>query len=319
MHVTLLSRGLSVHTTRRLSEACGALGHTALVVDPAELQMGLVRGGPRLFLNERPYGPTDVVIPRFAPSMTAYGLALVTQFTLSGVPVLNDAVAIANARNKMRLMQLLARQGIRIPPTIIGRGAMGLKRMVDVVGGFPVAIKLVQTEEKFGIIICESAQSMEAVAETVLSMGHDLIVQRYIDPAKGRDVRALVLGRRVIAAVRRRPTAGKLRHSLSTGAQVTKVRLTRTQEAMALESARVVGLQFAAVDMLGLKSGDSQVYDVHSSPGLRELEEAVGEDLAVPIIDHAVGLAAVKKALPRSTGRRSAARASARNVIPDSV
>ena len=120
MHVTLLSRGLTVAATRRLSEACGALGHKAEVVDPAELQMGIAKGGPRLFWNERPYIRTDVVIPRFAPSITAFGLALVNQFEMQGVPVLNDAVAIANARNKMRLMQLLAREGIRIPPTIMG-------------------------------------------------------------------------------------------------------------------------------------------------------------------------------------------------------
>ena len=303
MHVTILSRGLGVHTTRRLSEAAAALGHAARVVDPTELQMGLVKGGARLFLNEQAYGRTDVVIPRIAPSITAYGLALVNHFDVMGVTVLNGAVAIANSRNKMRLMQLLSRHGIRVPPTIIGRGAGGLKRMADMVGGFPVAIKLVRPQERFGIIICESAQSMEAVAEAVLSMGHDIIVQRYVDPRKGRDLRALVLGGEVIASVRRRPTAGKLHYSLSTGARVTKVRLSAEQRQMALDSARVVGLELAAVDMLDLKTGETQVFEVHSSPGLRELEAAMGQDLALRIVERSAAMAAANKPASRNVRR----------------
>jgi ribosomal protein S6--L-glutamate ligase len=308
MHVTLLSRGPGVHTTRRLAEAAKLLGHKVRVVDPTELQMGLLRGGPKLFLNEKPFSHTDVVIPRVATSVTAYGLAIVNHFSVCGVTVLNDAVAIGNARNKMRLMQLLAQHGIRVPPTIIGRGAMELKRMVDMVGGFPVAIKLVRPQEKFGIIICESPQSMEAVAEAVLSMGHDIIVQRYVDPRKGRDLRAIVLNGEVIAAVRRQPTEGKLRHSLSTGARVTKVRLTAAQKKMAVDSARVVGLRLAAIDMLEIRSGETQVFEVHSSPGLREIEDATGEDLAVPIVEHAIELASARPRTRAAASDRSAAR-----------
>jgi ribosomal protein S6--L-glutamate ligase len=175
--------------------------------------------------------------------------------------------------------------------------------MVDVVGGFPVAIKLVQTQDKFGIIICESAQSMEAVAEAVISMGHDIIVQRYVTPRRGQDIRAVVLGGKVIAAVRRQPTAGKLRRSLSTGARMSKVVLTTAQRTMALESARVVGLDLAAVDLLALKTGVSQVYDVHSSPGLREVEEAVHTDLAAPIVRYAAALALARRGSVRPAGR----------------
>lgn len=308
MHVTILSRGPGVHTTRRLGEAARALGHKTRVIDPTDLQMGLVRGGPRLFLNEKPYGRTDVVIPRVATSVTAYGLAIVNHFTVSGVAVLNDAVAIGNARNKMRLMQLLVQNGIRVPPTIIGRGAMELKRMVDMVGGFPVAIKLVRPQEKFGIIICESPQSMEAVAEAVLAMGHDIIVQRYVEPRKGRDLRAIVLGGEVIAAVQRQPTEGRLRHSLSTGARVTRVKLSSAQAKMAVASARVVGLRLAAIDMLEMRSGETQVFEVHSSPGLREIEEATGKDLAVPIVEEAIGLVTVRRRLRAGASDRPSAR-----------
>ena len=182
------------------------------------------------------------------------------------------------------LMQTLALHGIRVPPTYFGRGGSGLTRMVRMVGGFPVAIRLVRSLETTGVIICEGAQSMEAVAQAVVFMGHDILVQRYIEPGGGRDLRALVLGGKVIAAVRRQPPAGLLRHSLSTGARVTKVRLTEAQTVTAVEAARVVGLRFAAVDMLCLRSGETQVFEVHSSPGLREMEAATGQDLARAIV-----------------------------------
>jgi ribosomal protein S6--L-glutamate ligase len=298
-----------VHTTQRLVEAAGVLGHRARVLDPAQLQMSLVKGHARLFLNGRSSGRSDVVIPRIASSLTGYGLAIVNHFQVQGVPVLNKAQAIELSRNKMRLLQLLMAHGIGVPAAITGRGSMGLREMADMVGGFPVAIKLVGPD-KFGIIICESVQSMAAAAEAVLSMGHDIIVQRYVDARKGRDIRALVLGGEVIAAVRRQPTTGKLRHSLSTGARVTRVRLTPLQRRMASESARVVGLDLAAVDMLDLKSGKTEVFEVHSSPGLKDLEQATGEDLAVPILEYAASLVSARPSRlpPPGPAARTAAR-----------
>ena len=157
------------------------------MVDPVEVQMGLL-GGPALFWRDQPLPPADAVIPRIALSINTYGLALVNQFDIAGVAVLNDAMAIAQSRNKMRLMQLLGRTGIPIPPTVIGRGALELKKMADLVGGVPVVIKLVQGADRYGIIVCETLQSMEATLETVLAMGHNIIVQRYVGPGKGRGI-----------------------------------------------------------------------------------------------------------------------------------
>lgn len=303
MHLTLLSRGTGVHTTKRLVEASRQLGHRVKVVDPARVQMGLGVGPAGLFLDHKPLGRTDVVIPRIAPSVHVYGLALVNQFDLAGVAVLNDAQSIANARNKMRLMQLLSRHGIHVPPTVMGRGALELRGMAELVGGVPVVIKLVQDPERFGIIVCESEQSLEAALETVLSMGHNLIVQRYVKPGEGRDLRALVVGGEVIAAVRRQPAAGKVRRSLQTGARVTAARLSKDEKRIAADAARIVGLEVAAVDMLDLRHGPPQVFEVHSSPGLRELEQATGEELAVPIVERALALARQRRTLVALEGR----------------
>lgn len=313
MQLTILSRGAGIHSTRRLGEAAKTLGYKARIIDPLKLQMSLGPAGPRLFLADRPLARADVVIPRIAQSISSYGLALVNQFDIGGTPVLNDAMAIAHSRNKMRLMQLLTRHALPVPATVIGRGAVELRRMVDLVGGVPVVIKLVQSADRFGIIVCETVQSMEAALEAVLSMGHNLIVQRYVKPGEGRDLRALVVGGEVIAAVRRQPTAGKLRHSLTTGARVTRARLTADQRRIALETARVVGLEVAAVDLLELEGGETFVFDVLSSPGLRELESATGEDLARPIVERAAALVHARRAAqpapappprPRPSGSR---------------
>lgn len=305
MHVTILSRGESVHSTRRLVEAARQLGHRTRVLDPLALQLGLVEGHTGIYRGEKRLPRTDVVIPRIAQSINTYGLAVVNQFDLQGTSVLNDAQAIAHARNKLRLMQLLSSHGVPVPPTVIGRGAGELKRMVDLVGGFPVAVKLVEGAERTGVIVCESAQSMEAALETVLSMGHNIVVQKFLDGQEGRDLRALVVGGEVIAGVRRVGVRHKLRHSLGAGREAVAVRLTAEQKRIATEAARVVGLEVAAVDLLETKEAGTRVFDVHSSPGLRDLEAATGEDLAQPIIERAVELARRRRALVAMTARAS--------------
>lgn len=305
MHVTILSRGESVHSTRRLVEAAKALGHRSRVLDPVALQLNLGDGTPGLFVGDRKLGRTDVVIPRIAQSINTYGVAVVNHFELQGTAVLNDSQSISRARNKLGLMQLLSGHGLPVPPTVIGRGADALKRMVALVGGFPVAVKLVEGTDRSGVIVAESAQSMEAALEAVLSMGHDIVVQRFLDGKQGRDLRALVVGGEVIASVRRLKVGKKLRHSLGAGREAVAFRLTKEQKQMASAAARIVGLEVAAVDLLETKKGGTRVFDVHSSPGLRDLEEATGEDLAKPIVARAIELARHHRTLVAMDARTS--------------
>lgn len=309
MHLTILSRGGSIHTTRRLVEAAKALGHRTRVVDPLSIQMSLGFGEPGLFVAEKALPRTDVVIPRIAQSITSYGLALVNQFAGRGTPVLNSAVAIAQTRNKMRLMQLLNANAIPVPAAVMGLGAGELRAMAKHVGGMPVAIKLVHGADRYGIIVCETEQSMEAALEAILSMGHEIIVQRYVKPGQGRDLRALVVGDEVLAAVRRQAPVGKLRHSLSTGARLARARLTAEQRDMAIRAVKVVGLEVGAVDLLE-HDGVTQVFEVHASPGLGELESTTGEDLAKPIVLRALALAQAGRSRPAEPRRRPSRRAS---------
>lgn len=291
MHLSILSRSLTVPTTRRLAEAAVALGHRAVVVEPMSVQMSVGLNGPGLFRERRAVAKTDVVIPRFAQSINAYGLAVLGQFESMGTPSLNSSAAVAQSRNKMRLMQALCAQGVRVPPTVMGRGAKLLRSMVERVGGFPVIIRLVQSSGRHGVIVCESQQSMEAAMEAVLSMGHNVILQPYVRPSEGRDLRALVVAGEVLAAVARRPLAGKLRHSLSSGAKLRRVTLGAEYQELAVAAARVAGLEVAAVDLLDLKGVGPKVYEIHASPGLRDLESVCRLDLATPVVSRAIELA----------------------------
>ncbi|HEX4381950.1 MAG TPA: RimK family alpha-L-glutamate ligase [Myxococcales bacterium] len=289
MHLTILSRRAGIYTTRRLTQAARLRGARVRVLDPVRVEMHLGPKAAAWYAGKR-LARTDVVIPRIAPSVQAYGLAVLNHFTMLGVPTLNDANGIAASRNKMRSLQLLSAHGVPVPPTVMAASASDLKAMVELVGGVPVLIKLLTPGERPGVMVCESLQSMEAALEAVLSMGHNLLVQRYVHRKRERDLRALVVGDKVLAWVERRAKPGKFLHTLARGATLKAVSVPAALDELAVKAARVVGLDVAAVDLLEARDGP-MVFDVHSSPGLRGLERATGRDLALPIVGRAEELA----------------------------
>ena len=289
LHLTILSRKASIYTTRRLLQAGRARGARVRVLDAARLEMHL-GASPSLFHGQKRLRRTDVVIPRIAPSLQAYGLAVLNHFHLLGVPTLNSASAIASSRNKMRALQLLAASDVPVPATVMAANASQLRGLIELVGGLPVLIKLLTPSERPLVMVCESLQSMEAALETVLSMGHNLVVQRYLRRRRERDLRALVVGDAVTAWVERRARPGRLLHTLARGAKLKAVSVPEGFDALAVKAARVVGLEVAAVDLIDARAGP-MVFDVNSSPGLKGLERATGKDLALAIIERAEALA----------------------------
>lgn len=285
MHLTVLSRSISIYTTRRLVESARARGHRARVIDPVQVEMGLGGPVPALFHRRAAFPRTDVVIPRIALSVNQYGLAVVNQLQLLGVPVLNRAQGISASRNKMRVLQLLAGNGIGVPLTVMAGDASRLKEMVKHVGGLPVLVKLLSQSEKTGLMICETLQSLEAALEAILGLGQNIVVQQYVK-ARGRDLRALVVGGAVVAALRRRPRVGRFARTLARGARFEACALPARHARIAVETARVVGLEVCAVDMLDVRGGPL-VFEVNSSPGIREAEEACGVDVAAAIVARA--------------------------------
>jgi ribosomal protein S6--L-glutamate ligase len=294
MHLTILSRRAGIYTTRRLAEAARLRGARVRVIDPLKIELHLAPGAPAALVRQRPLPPTDVVIPRIAPSIQAYGLAVLDHFALLGVPSLNPAAAIASSRNKMRTLQLLAQSGIAVPRTVMASDAKGLREMVALVGGPPVLIKLVAPGERPGVMVCETLESMEAALEAVLSIGHDLLVQRYVHRRRERDLRALVVGERAVAWVERRARPGRLLLTLARGARLKSVKVPKALDVLAVRAASVLGLQLAAVDLIETEDGP-RVFDVHSSPGLQGLESATGKDLALLVIARAEELASVRR------------------------
>ena len=288
MHLTVLSRSPAIYTTRRLVEAARARGLRARVVDPLEVEMGLGEA-PAVFWRRRRFPPTDVVVPRIGLSIHQHGLSVVKQFEILGIPVLNGAWGISASRNKMRSLQILAAAGVRVPRTVMAADPSGLKDMVKLVGGVPVLVKLLSANEKSGAMICESLQSLEAALEAILGLGQNIVVQQYLRGAKGRDLRALVVGGEVVAAIRRSPPVGRFSRNLRRGARFERVVLPAAYARVAVAAAHVMRLEVCAVDMLDVR-GTPLVFEVNSSPSIREVETACEVDAAGRIVDRAVAL-----------------------------
>ncbi len=306
MHLVLLSRSRSIYSSRRLVEAARHRGHHVRLLDPTDCELVMAGRSVEIFHGGKKVGPVDAVIPRIAQSVAHYGLAVVEHFGLRGVVLINDAGAIAQARNKLRCLQALAARGLDIPATVMARDASQIRELVDRVGGVPVLVKLLQANGRAGVMVCESLESLGAALETVLGLGHNFIVQQYVQGPRGRDLRALVVGDRVVAAVRRRTRPGKLARTLGRGARFAEVALGREQVALAVESARIIGLQVAAVDMIEA-GGKTRVFEVNASPALESLEAATGRDLAGPIIELAereVAARAAARGTRAAGGRR---------------
>lgn len=286
MRILVLSRNASLYSTSRIVLAARARGHQVTVADPLGFQIVVSRGMPSLLFGTRPVEDVDLVIPRIGASITNYGLAVVRQFDMMGTPVLNSAVAIARSRDKLRALQLLTRKNIDVPITICARSPAGIEAALDLVGGTPAIVKLQQGTQGIGTMIAETPQAVSSLLETLWGLSQDIIVQEYIRESKGRDIRAIVVGNRVIASMRRTAKAGEFRSNLHRGGLAKKVHLPPEYRKTAIEATRVMGLDVAGVDMLEGTNGP-KILEINSSPGLEGIERASGIDVASAMIRHA--------------------------------
>ena len=286
MRFLVLSRNSSLYSTSRIVLAARARGHEVSVIDPLDFQIVVSRGRPTLWVGGAPVPHFDVVIPRLGASITNYGLAVVRQFDLMGVPVLNGAVAIARSRDKLRALQLLTRRDIDVPTTVCARTPAGIDAALQLVGGCPAIVKLQQGTQGIGTMIAETEQAVHSLLETLWAMGQDIVLQEYVRESKGRDIRAIVVGGRVVAAMRRVAKPGEFRSNLHRGGKGDGVRLPSVYRAAAMKAAKVMGLEVAGVDMLEARSGP-KILEINSSPGLEGIERASSADVATAIVEHA--------------------------------
>lgn len=288
--IVVLSRNANLYSTRRLAAAAENQGHELRVVDTLACAIMVERGRPALICNGQELRDVDVVIPRIGASITGYGLAVVSQLELMGVPVLNGAGAIAQSRDKLRGLQILAQHGIPVPRTVMARDQTDVKDAVRRVGGLPVIVKLTQGTQGIGVMIAHSMKELSSMLDTMWELGEEIILQEFIAESKSRDVRVLVVGNRPVGAMRRTARKGEFRSNIHRGGEGERFELTRAYESAAVAAAQALGLQVAGIDLLESRAGP-KVVEANSSPGFEALEGATGLDIAGLIVEHAARIA----------------------------
>lgn len=304
MRLVILSRQPSLYSTRVLAEAATARGHEVQVLDTLQFDIRLSRRNPQLLYQGQPIQPVDAVIPRIGASITFFGLAVVRQFEMLGVYCLNESQAIARSRDKLRCLQLLSRHDIGLPPTVYTRQAEHVPACIEQVDGPPVVVKLLQGTQGIGVVLAESARAASSVIEAFHGLEQNILIQKFIREARGADIRALVVGRKVVAAMKRQAVAGEFRSNIHRGGTAKKVRLSAESRKTALAAARVLGLTVAGVDLIESDEGP-MVMEVNSSPGLEGIQKTTEVDVAAAIIEHIEGVIRHKPhADPREGGKK---------------
>jgi ribosomal protein S6--L-glutamate ligase len=300
MKVAILSRNRQLFSIQRLLREAKALRVQCDVFDPLDCQIVVGKGINSVLVHERPLPPIDVIIPRIGTSITDYGLAVVKQCEMLGIKVVNGSEGIAQSRDKLRCLQLLAQKGYEIPTTVLMRGSRGARAALRAVHGTPAIIKLLQGTQGVGVMLAESSSSAESVLDTMGSLGHDVILQQYIAESAGRDIRAFVIGDQVIASMRRQAREGEFRSNIHRGGEGLPIELKDQYKRLAVQAAKTCGLTVAGVDMLESLTGP-KIVEVNSSPGFEGIEAATGLNVARMIIEHAVrfGGGRVSRTTPR--------------------
>ncbi len=284
MRIGILSRNAKNPSILRLIESSERRGHKAKVFDTLGFNMLAEQGAPSLTYENRPAPRVDAIIPRIGASITFFGLALVRQFEQMGVFTVSTSRAIGVSRDKLQAVQLLSCHNVAIPPTAFVRSRDGVLPAIEAVGGTPVIIKLLVGTQGIGVILADTVKSAESIIETLQSVNQHVLIQKFVAESRGRDVRAFVVGSRVVAAVRRTATGDEFRSNIHRGGRAEVIELDEVYERTAIRAAQVMGLHVAGVDMLEGKDGPL-IMEVNSSPGLDAMERATGVDLAGPIIE----------------------------------
>ncbi|QDT38084.1 30S ribosomal protein S6--L-glutamate ligase [Stratiformator vulcanicus] len=283
MKIAILSRDESLYSTRRLTHVAERNGHSVRVIDYLRCSMDITSKRPRVLYQGDELKRFDAVIPRIGVSQTFYGTAVVRQFETMGVRSLNSSTAISCSRDKLRSMQQLAAAGLPMPTTGFAHLTKDIGALIDLVGGPPLVIKLLEGTQGIGVILAESRNVAEAVIEAFRGLDANILVQQYVAEAHGIDYRALVVGGEVVAAIERRAEAGGFRSNLHRGGKARRIDLSTEMIDVAVKAAEVSGLNLAGIDLLPSDRGPL-VMEVNSSPGLEGVEKATQINVAGEII-----------------------------------
>lgn len=279
MRIAILSRDETLYSCRRLREAAICRGHRVEMLDPLSCYMSITPAQSSIHYKGRQLPHIDAVIPRIGSAITFYGTAVLRQFEMLGSYPLNESVAITRARDKLRSLQLLSRQGIDLPVTGIAHSPDDTRDLVDMVGGVPLVVKLVEGSQGIGVVLTETRQAAESVIDAFRGLNAHILTQEYIKETQGRDIRCLVVGDEVVAAIERKAKLGDFRANLHRGGMATIAAITPGEREIAIKAAQVLGLDVAGVDILRADRGPL-VLEVNASPGLEGIEKTTGMDVA---------------------------------------
>jgi ribosomal protein S6--L-glutamate ligase len=284
MKIAILSRASSLYSTARLKEAALDRSHEVAVVDYLRCYMDITARKPKVLYRGEEVHP-HAVIPRIGASYTFYGAAVVRQFEMADVFTLNSSDGISRSRDKLRALQILSRAGVGLPTTSFAHSIQDVSGLLEVVGGTPVVIKLLEGTQGVGVVLAETKKAAESVIAAFHQLDANILVQEFIKEAGGSDIRAFVVGGKVVAAMRRQGAPGDFRSNLHRGGSAGVIKLTPSERSTAVRAAKAVGLAVAGVDLLQSDQGP-MVLEVNSSPGLEGIENASGVDIADLIIEY---------------------------------
>ncbi|MCB1226327.1 MAG: 30S ribosomal protein S6--L-glutamate ligase [Verrucomicrobiales bacterium] len=284
MKLAILSCSPQCYSTRRLREAATQRGHQVKVLNTLKFSLNVEREHPDLIYSGRSLPHYDAVIPRIGASITFYGLAVLRQFEQMGIPTLNSALSISRSRDKLHAMQILSRHEIGLPQTAFVRRKEDVLDAIARVGGAPVIIKLLEGTQGVGVILADTVKVAQAIVETLHSTRQNVLIQKFVQESKGRDIRAFVVGDRVVAAMLRQAQGDEFRSNVHRGGSVQAVSLSPEDQETAVRAAQILGLRVAGVDMLESRDGP-QIMEVNSSPGLEGIEAATGIDIASAVLE----------------------------------
>lgn len=285
MKLAILSRAPKCYSSMRLQEAAQNRGHEVEILDVIKFAIDLQRGAPDLYYRQRQIEDFDAVLPRVGASITYYGTAVVRQFQEMDVFCANTAHGINNSRDKLRSLQLLSRHHIGIPRTTFVHNKKDVLPAIERVGGAPVVVKLIEGTQGIGVLLAETVKQAEAIIELLQAQKQNVLIQKFVAESKGRDIRAFVVGDRVVAAMRRVAQGQEFRSNVHRGGIAEAVDLPEEYVQTAVRATQIMGLQVAGVDMLE-GAGGPQIMEVNSSPGLEGIESCTGLDVAGAVIEY---------------------------------
>ncbi|MBO6574370.1 MAG: 30S ribosomal protein S6--L-glutamate ligase [Rhodothermales bacterium] len=284
MKIGILSRGPEIYSTRRLVEAAQQRGHSVHVINHLLCYMNITSHRPSVHYTGHALEGYDAIIPRIGASVTFYGTAVVRQFEMMGVYSVNESVAITRSRDKLRSLQILSRAGIGLPVTGFAHSTKATDDLIQMVGGAPLIVKLLEGTQGKGVILAETDKAAEATIEAFRSLKTRFLVQEFVKEAGGADIRCFVVGNKVVASMLRQGKEGEFRSNLHRGGSARRIKITPEERSTAVRSAQKMGLNVAGVDLLRSNHGPL-VMEVNSSPGLEGIEKATGKDIAGMIIE----------------------------------